>query len=158
MEKCGEYGRDKLTIWKSPLLFPKVDGEEGSKSGFLDQQVTSIVWILQRFLGQLPRLKVLNPETDEFFPDTKEDKQNRNKLRGPKFSGGILADSMGLGKTLSCIACLELMAGHKLNYTPGGKTARWEEDQGEALSYGYPSTKCNRCSSMGRRDLPEHRS
>lgn len=121
MEKCGEYGRDKLTIWKSPLLFPKVDGEEGSKSGFLDQQVTSIVWILQRFLGQLPRLKVLNPETDEFFPDTKEDKQNRNKLRGPKFSGGILADSMGLGKTLSCIACLELMAGHKLNYTPGGR-------------------------------------
>lgn len=115
MEKCDEYGRNKLTIWRSPLLFPNVGNEDDSKGGFLDQQVTSIVWILQRFLGELPRLKVADPETDEYLPDSKEDKGNRKKLQGPKYSGGILADSMGLGKTLSCIACLELMAGQELN-------------------------------------------
>ncbi|KAK7754852.1 hypothetical protein SLS62_003166 [Diatrype stigma] len=120
MEKCGEYGRDKLTIWRSPL-FPRVNDEDGSKSGFLDQQVTSIVWILQRFLGELPRLKVEDFDSEDYLPDTAEDKANRKKLRGPKYFGGILADSMGLGKTLSCIACLELMAAKGLNVIPGGK-------------------------------------
>ena len=77
--------------------------------------VGSIVWILSRFLGDLPPLKVVDPVTDEPMPELQDEEQVRSSLRAPKYSGAILADSMGLGKTLSCIACLELMARHKLN-------------------------------------------
>ncbi|KAI1643726.1 SNF2 family N-terminal domain-containing protein [Daldinia loculata] len=120
MEKCGEYGRNKLAIWRSPL-FPKLDGEQGRR-GFLDNQITAIVWILSRFLGELPRLKIkrkeLWDETKKRYiqePETRIEKDNREKLRGPKYFGGILADSMGLGKTLTTIATLDILASQRLN-------------------------------------------
>ncbi|KAL7622772.1 hypothetical protein AAE478_006451 [Parahypoxylon ruwenzoriense] len=120
MEKCGEYGRNGLTVWKSPL-FPKLDGQEGRR-GFFDSQITAIVWILSRFLGKLPRLKIkdtkLWDKNSKGFsqePETNSEKENRKRLRGPKYSGGILADSMGLGKTLTTIACLDLLASQRLN-------------------------------------------
>ncbi|RYP66371.1 hypothetical protein DL770_008812 [Monosporascus sp. CRB-9-2] len=117
MKKSGEYGHAKLTTWRSPH-FPQVDGQEGRKSGFLDNQVTAIVWILSRFLGELPKLKVPDPEENGDLvkvPESKCDKENRTRLRAPIYAGGILADSMGLGKTLAVIACLELLAKQKLN-------------------------------------------
>ncbi|RYP29395.1 hypothetical protein DL767_006735 [Monosporascus sp. MG133] len=117
MEKSGEYGHAKLTTWRSPH-FPQVDGQEGRKSGFLDNQVTSIVWILSRFLGELPKLKMPDPEENGDLvtvPESKRDKEDRTRLRAPRYAGGILADSMGLGKTLAVIACLELLARQKLN-------------------------------------------
>ncbi|RYO91688.1 hypothetical protein DL764_008249 [Monosporascus ibericus] len=117
MKKSGEYGHAKLTTWRSPH-FPQVDGQEGRKSGFLDNQVTAIVWILSRFLGELPKLRVPDPEENGDLvtvPESKRDKEDRTRLRAPRYAGGILADSMGLGKTLAAIACLELLARHKLN-------------------------------------------
>ncbi|KAI0845982.1 SNF2 family N-terminal domain-containing protein [Daldinia vernicosa] len=120
MKKCGEYGRNKLAIWQSPL-FPKLDGQEGRR-GFLDNQITAIVWILSRFLGELPRLKIKRKElwdaTKKRYiqePETQIEKENREKLRGPKYFGGILADSMGLGKTLTTIATLDILASQRLN-------------------------------------------
>ncbi len=117
-----------MTLWRSPLLFPMVDGQDGRKSGFLDQQVTSITWILQRFFGELPRLKIMDPDSEEPIAEKNSEKVARQRLRGPRYFGGIFADSMGLGKTLSCIACLELMAARGLNVirgkTPEGKQTR----------------------------------
>ncbi|KAI0386817.1 SNF2 family N-terminal domain-containing protein [Hypomontagnella monticulosa] len=120
MKKCGEYGRKKLTVWKSPL-FPQLDGQDGRK-GFLDNQITAIVWIMSRFLGQLPALKIKNKELwDEAQkryvqrPETPAEIEHRKKLRGPKYHGGILADSMGLGKTLTTVACLDILASQRLN-------------------------------------------
>ncbi|KAI1778068.1 SNF2 family N-terminal domain-containing protein [Hypoxylon cercidicola] len=120
MEKCGEYGRNKLTVWKSPL-FPNLDGQNGRR-GFLDNQLTAIVWIMSRFLGNLPQLslrikELWNPKKKRFIqrPETQQQKSNRERLRGPKYFGGILADSMGLGKTLTTIACLDLLVGQALN-------------------------------------------
>ncbi|XXH04000.1 hypothetical protein Hte_010409 [Hypoxylon texense] len=120
MKKCGEYGRNKLTVWKSPL-FPKMDGQNGRR-GFLDNQLTAIVWIMSRFLGELPPLRLRDkskwdPQTKQFIqpPDTEELKRNRERLRSPKYFGGILADSMGLGKTITTIACLDLLLGQGLN-------------------------------------------
>ncbi|RYP59209.1 hypothetical protein DL769_008643 [Monosporascus sp. CRB-8-3] len=117
MDKSGEYGHAKLTTWRSPH-FPQIDGQEGRKSGFLDNQVTAIVWILSRFLGELPKLKVPDPEENGDLvtvSESKRDKEDRMRLRAPRYAGGILADSMGLGKTLAVIACLELLARQKLN-------------------------------------------
>ncbi|KAI5860085.1 P-loop containing nucleoside triphosphate hydrolase protein [Durotheca rogersii] len=120
MTKCGEYGDNKLTVWKS-ALFPKLDGQEGRR-GFFDSQITAIVWILSRFLGTLPVLKIKdkalwNAETKRFLPPQKTafEKENRKRLRSPKYRGGILADSMGLGKTMTTIACLDLLASQRLN-------------------------------------------
>ncbi|RYP53801.1 hypothetical protein DL768_001252 [Monosporascus sp. mg162] len=117
MKNSGEYGHAKLTTWRSPH-FPQVDGQEGRKSGFLDNQVTAIVWILSRFLGELPKLKVPDPEENGDLVtvnESKRDKEDRTRLRAPRYAGGILADSMGLGKTLAVIACLELLARQRLN-------------------------------------------
>ncbi|KAI1085178.1 P-loop containing nucleoside triphosphate hydrolase protein [Whalleya microplaca] len=115
MKRCGEYGRNNLAVWRSPL-FPLLDNQDGRK-GLLDNQITAIVWILSRFLGELPRLRFKDPENRTSFrePETIAERQNRESLRGPKYHGGILGDSMGLGKTLATIACLSLLAEQKLN-------------------------------------------
>ncbi|KAH8202829.1 hypothetical protein TruAng_002992 [Truncatella angustata] len=134
MDKVGTYGRKKLGLWNSPL-FPEVkvknddDDEEEQLShrrgqgryrkgmakaksakkpskGFLDSQITGIVWILSRLLGELPKLR---------DKETLEQAEIRRKLRGPKYGGALLADSMGLGKTLTAIATIELMARRGLN-------------------------------------------
>ncbi|KAK6074379.1 hypothetical protein SCUP515_06514 [Seiridium cupressi] len=128
MERVGNYGRNNLSVWNSPLL-PAVkftneanhDGLERrfvgrnkftaqppkkSPKGFLDNQITAIVWILSRLLGELPPLK-------DF--ETPDEQSNRQRLRGPRYGGAILADSMGLGKTLSAIASIELMVKYGLN-------------------------------------------
>jgi hypothetical protein len=105
MKKCGEYGRDKMTVWRNTKLFPALTGENGSK-GLLDTQITAIVFLLSRLLGDLPKLKALESPAST---------RNRMKLRGPRYSGAILADSMGLGKTLTVVALLDLIAGRKLN-------------------------------------------
>lgn len=75
--------------------------------GFLDTQVTGIVWILSRLLGELPQLQA--------GLESARERDNRESLRGPKYGGAILADSMGLGKTLTTIASIELLASHRLN-------------------------------------------
>ncbi|OTB15039.1 hypothetical protein K445DRAFT_301630 [Daldinia sp. EC12] len=127
MERCGEHGRNKLSKWHSPL-FPKLDGQFGRKA-FLDNQITAIVWILSRFLGELPRLRIKHKErwdeaTKQYIqkPESKIEKENRQKLRGPRYFGGILADSMGVGKTLTTIATLDILATQRLNVVvEGGK-------------------------------------
>ncbi|KAI1211585.1 SNF2 family N-terminal domain-containing protein [Annulohypoxylon truncatum] len=120
MEKCGTFGRNNLTVWKSPF-FPHLDGQEGRK-GFLDNQITAIVWIMANFLGELPWLKPKFPEfwnketrTYEFPGETKEARKDRKRLHRPRYFGAILADSMGMGKTFTTIACLDIMASHHLN-------------------------------------------
>ncbi|KAI1418502.1 SNF2 family N-terminal domain-containing protein [Hypoxylon sp. FL1857] len=120
MEKCGEYGRNKLSIWRSPL-FPTLDGEDGRR-GFLDNQITAIVWIMSRFLGKLPRLKIkqagLWDRKQKRYvqePETELEKMHRDRLRSPRYAGAILADSMGLGKTMTTIACLDILANQRLN-------------------------------------------
>ncbi|KAI1091031.1 SNF2 family N-terminal domain-containing protein [Rostrohypoxylon terebratum] len=125
MEKCGTFGRNGLTIWKSKY-FPRLDNEEGRK-GFLDNQITAIVWILANFLGRLPLLKpkfqeYYNPDGTYTFPEeTEEQKKHRKMLQRPQYFGAILADSMGLGKTLTTIACLELIASQHLNIVRAGR-------------------------------------
>ncbi|KAI1800596.1 P-loop containing nucleoside triphosphate hydrolase protein [Daldinia bambusicola] len=127
MEKCGEYGPNKLSRWRSSL-FPRLDGQDGRKA-FHDNQITAIVWILSRFLGELPRLRIKHKDlwdegTKKYIqiPETKTERENRRKLRGPKYFGGILADSMGLGKTLTTIAVLDILATQRLNLViEGGK-------------------------------------
>ncbi|KAI5927455.1 P-loop containing nucleoside triphosphate hydrolase protein [Camillea tinctor] len=117
MVKCGKYGNKGSTIWRSPL-FPCLDNKDGRK-GLLDHQITAVVWILSRFFGELPRLSLrskdpksgrtrLNIESDA-------DYENRHSLRGPRYFGGILADSMGLGKTLVTVALLGLLTSQRLN-------------------------------------------
>lgn len=96
----GRSTQRKRTPKPMPEAAPKVS------KGFLDNQITAIVWILSRFLGELPKLK---------DHETSFEAENRKKLRGPKYGGAILADSMGLGKTLAVIATIELMASRGLN-------------------------------------------
>ncbi|KAI2467513.1 SNF2 family N-terminal domain-containing protein [Annulohypoxylon bovei var. microspora] len=124
MERCGKFGRNNLTVWKSPL-FPQLDGEDGRK-GLLDNQITGIAWIMSRFLGELPRLKLKLPhlwnKKKKIYTQEKETKTewiHRKRLRGPRYSGAILADSMGLGKTLTTIACLDILASQRLNVEKG---------------------------------------
>ncbi|KAI1140238.1 SNF2 family N-terminal domain-containing protein [Hypoxylon sp. FL0543] len=120
MKKCGTYGRNGLPMYKSPL-WSRLNGEQGRK-GFLPNQVTAIVWIMSRFLGKLPRLiikrqNLWDPEKSEYVktPETEQERMHRSKLRGPQYAGAILADSMGLGKTMATIACLDILAKQRLN-------------------------------------------
>lgn len=115
MTKCGQYGRSNSTIWKSPY-FETLDNEDGRR-GLLDHQVTAIVWLLSRLFGDLPMLKYKDPETGRYRQDVilPSDIENRNRLKGPRYFGGILADSMGLGKTLITVALMGLLMRQKLN-------------------------------------------
>ncbi|KAI0110906.1 P-loop containing nucleoside triphosphate hydrolase protein [Nemania sp. FL0031] len=115
MTRCGHFGRSNSTVWKSPL-FPKLDNQEGRR-GLLDHQVTAIVWLLSRMFGDLPTLKIKNPVTGVYRSNilTPSDEKNRERLKGPKYFGGILADSMGLGKTLTTVALIDLMMRQRLN-------------------------------------------
>lgn len=115
MTKCGHYGRTNSTVWTSPFI-PKLDNQEGRK-GLLDHQVTAIVWLLSRMFGDLLTLKYKDPLTGMLLPDvmTSSEKENRAMLKGPKYFGGILVDSMGLGKTLVTVALVDLLITQKLN-------------------------------------------
>jgi hypothetical protein len=115
MTRCGQYGRDQRSVWKSPLL-PTLDNQDGRR-GLLDHQVTGIVWLLSRFFGDLPTLKYMDPDTGQIRNnvETRFDEANRQRLKGPQNFGGILADSMGLGKTLITVALISLLVGQGLN-------------------------------------------
>ncbi|KAI3326118.1 P-loop containing nucleoside triphosphate hydrolase protein [Xylariaceae sp. AK1471] len=115
MTKCGQYGRNKSAVWRSPLL-ANLDNEDGRR-GLLDHQVTGVVWLLSRLFGDLPTLKYKDPDTGRPCTNiqTPFDAGNRDRLRGPKYFGGILADSMGLGKTLITVALMDLLVSQRLN-------------------------------------------
>ncbi|KAI8949103.1 P-loop containing nucleoside triphosphate hydrolase protein [Xylaria longipes] len=115
MTKCGRYGRSNSAVWKSPLI-PTLDNIDGRR-GLLDHQVTAIVWLLSRFFGDLPTLKYRDPNTGRLQSNiiTPSDEKDRDRLKGPKYFGGILADSMGLGKTLITVALVDLLIRQKLN-------------------------------------------
>ncbi|TRX95812.1 hypothetical protein FHL15_003366 [Xylaria flabelliformis] len=115
MTKCGQYGNSNSTIWKSPYI-PTLDNTDGRR-GLLDHQVTAIVWLLSRLFGDLPKLKYEDPDSGSSRSniETSSDEKNRDRLKGPKYFGGILADSMGLGKTLITVALIDLLIRQKLN-------------------------------------------
>ncbi|KAI0186749.1 P-loop containing nucleoside triphosphate hydrolase protein [Xylaria flabelliformis] len=115
MTKCGQYGNSNSTIWKSPFI-PTLDNTD-ERRGLLDHQVTAIVWLLSRLFGDLPKLKYEDPDTGKCRSniETSSDEKNRDRLKGPKYFGGILADSMGLGKTLITVALIDLLIRQKLN-------------------------------------------
>ncbi|KAI1419391.1 P-loop containing nucleoside triphosphate hydrolase protein [Xylaria sp. FL1777] len=117
MTKCGQYGRSNSTVWRSPFI-PKLDNENGRR-GLLDHQVTAIVWLLSRLFGDLPTLEYKDPKDPWGNPysdtETPSDVENRKRLKGPKYFGGILADSMGLGKTLITTALVNLLMSQELN-------------------------------------------
>ncbi|KAI0471343.1 P-loop containing nucleoside triphosphate hydrolase protein [Xylaria cf. heliscus] len=115
MTKCGRYGRSNSTVWRSPFI-PTLDNRDGRR-GLLDHQVTAIVWLLSRLFGDLPTLKYFDPDTGRYQSNiiNSSDETNRNRLKGPRYFGGILADSMGLGKTLITVALVDLLIRHKLN-------------------------------------------
>ncbi|KAI1742612.1 P-loop containing nucleoside triphosphate hydrolase protein [Xylaria scruposa] len=115
MTKCGQYGRSNLSIWKSPYI-PTLDNTDGRR-GLLDHQVTAIVWLLSRLFGDLPELKYEDLDSGRCYSniESSSDEKNRDRLKGPKYFGGILADSMGLGKTLITVALIDLLIRQKLN-------------------------------------------
>ncbi|KAI1116294.1 P-loop containing nucleoside triphosphate hydrolase protein [Nemania sp. NC0429] len=116
MTECGHHGRKKSTVWTSPFI-PKLDNQDGRK-GLLNHQVTAIVWLLSRMFGDLPMLRYKDPVTGELLSKdvpTSPDNRNRTWLKGPKYFGGILADSMGLGKTLVTVALVDLLVTQRLN-------------------------------------------
>ncbi|KAI1750768.1 P-loop containing nucleoside triphosphate hydrolase protein [Xylaria castorea] len=115
MTKCGRYGHSNSTVWRSPYI-PTLDNTDGRR-GLLDHQVTAIVWLLSRLFGDLPTLKHKDADTGRRYSNiiTSSDKENRDRLKGPKYFGGILADSMGLGKTLITVALIDLLIRQKLN-------------------------------------------
>ncbi|KAI0394278.1 P-loop containing nucleoside triphosphate hydrolase protein [Xylariaceae sp. FL0594] len=115
MTKCGRYGRDQRSVWTSPFL-PTLDNRDGRR-GLLDHQVTGVVWLLSRLLGDLPTLRYVDRDSGQSRTniETAEDEANRQRLRGPRYFGGILADSMGLGKTLITVALIHLLVAQRLN-------------------------------------------
>ncbi|KAI1308600.1 P-loop containing nucleoside triphosphate hydrolase protein [Xylaria venustula] len=112
MTKCGQYGRSNSTIWKSPLM-PNLDNEDGRR-GLLDHQVTAIVWLLSRLFGDLPILKYEDPSGKLISNSKNFSDLDRSRLKGPRYFGGILADSMGLGKTLITVALVGLLISQEL--------------------------------------------
>ncbi|KAI0540527.1 P-loop containing nucleoside triphosphate hydrolase protein [Xylaria digitata] len=112
MTKCGQYGPGNSTLWKSPFL-PKLDNEDG-RHGLMDHQVTGIVWLLSRMFGSLPTLRYRDPSTNVYHLSVGTS-SDAKLLRGPKYFGGILADSMGLGKTLITVALVNLLMSQRLN-------------------------------------------
>ncbi|KAI1459145.1 SNF2 family N-terminal domain-containing protein [Annulohypoxylon moriforme] len=120
MTQCGTFGRNNQIVWASPF-FPGLDGQNGRR-GFLSNQIMAIVWIMANFLGKLPRLKLKTPDywnedtgKYEWPLETKIETMHRKRLRRPRYFGAILADSMGLGKTMTTIACLDLMANQTIH-------------------------------------------
>ncbi|KAI0446259.1 P-loop containing nucleoside triphosphate hydrolase protein [Xylaria telfairii] len=115
MAKCGQYGRSDSTVWTSPFI-PTLDNTDGRR-GLLDHQVTAIVWLLSRLFGDLPKLTYEDPCTKKMHSNITNsfDESNRDRLKGPRYFGGILADSMGLGKTLITVALIYLLIRQKLN-------------------------------------------
>ncbi|KAJ1326705.1 SNF2-related protein [Microdochium nivale] len=99
-----------LSSWRSPFL-PRMNGKSGNKA-LLDNQVTAIVWILSRY-GQLPVLR--SPRSNILPEEKSKDRQNRERLSGPKYRGGILADVMGLGKTVCAVSSLAIIASQGIN-------------------------------------------
>ncbi|KAK5634613.1 hypothetical protein RRF57_010326 [Xylaria bambusicola] len=114
-KQCGQYGRSKSTVWVSPFV-PNLDNE-GGRRGLLDHQVTAIVWLLSRLFGDLPTLQCKDPLAGTRCSNiqTLNDADNRDLLKGPKYFGGILADSMGLGKTLIIVALVNILISQGLN-------------------------------------------
>ncbi|KAI0521787.1 P-loop containing nucleoside triphosphate hydrolase protein [Xylaria bambusicola] len=114
-KQCGKYGRRNSTVWISPFI-PKLDNE-GGRRGLLDHQVTGIVWLLSRLFGDLPTLKCKDPLEGTLCSNIQSlaDADNRDRLKGPKYFGGILADSMGLGKTLIVVALVNILISQGLN-------------------------------------------
>lgn len=106
-ERCGVHGSKNMDVWKSPL-WSQSDGR--MRKGLLDTQITAIVWALSRLFGELPKLN--NKETCL-------ETANRQKLRGPRCHAAMISDSMGLGKTLTVIALLDLMVRRKLHIKKG---------------------------------------
>ncbi|KAH8159711.1 hypothetical protein CIB48_g8533 [Xylaria polymorpha] len=119
MTECGRYGRSNSTVWTSPFI-PTLDNADGRR-GLLDHQHTAIVWLLSRMFGDLPTLTYEDPDTKERHSNimNSSDEINRHRLKGPKYFGGILADSMGLGKTLITVALVDLLIRQKLNVGEG---------------------------------------
>ncbi|KAI1332831.1 P-loop containing nucleoside triphosphate hydrolase protein [Xylariaceae sp. FL0255] len=116
MQICGQYGPNRMPIWKSPLI-PNLGSPNDGGKGLLSHQVTALVWLLSRFFGDLPELFYRDPRVHGKLSNisTVGDAQNSHKLAGPKYFGGILADSMGLGKTLITTALLDLLVRKELH-------------------------------------------
>ncbi|RWA15008.1 hypothetical protein EKO27_g53 [Xylaria grammica] len=112
MTKCGQYSRGNSALWKSPFI-PRLDNECGRR-GLLDHQVTGIVWLLSRMFGDLPTLEFRDPSTSTYYLSVGTS-SDAKLLKGPKYFGGILADSMGLGKTLITVALVNLLISQGLN-------------------------------------------
>ncbi|KAI1177659.1 P-loop containing nucleoside triphosphate hydrolase protein [Nemania sp. FL0916] len=115
MTKCGCYGRSNAAVWRSPLIRNLDNRDE--RRGLLDHQITAIVWLLSRMFGDLPTLTYWDPDTRKYRQNivTPAEKENRDRLKGPKYFGGILADSMGLGKTIITVALVDLLVSQGLN-------------------------------------------
>lgn len=117
----GSYGARPSKSEKSRSKYRKKTSNKSKKKrgpnampsrSLLAHQITAIVWILSRFFGVLPKL---NPS------ETVDEELIRTSLRGPRYSGAILADSMGMGKTKIVVALLELIAGQNLHVLEGDK-------------------------------------
>lgn len=71
------------------------------------------MWLLSRFFGKLPKL--VTARWPSGLPTDDTDRSQQDKLAGPELRGAILADSMGLGKTITAVALLSLLCSRGLN-------------------------------------------
>jgi len=106
LKQVGTFAGTELPTFKSRTVL------QGLTQELLPHQVTAIVWILSRFLGELPPLKL---------PESAEEGVVRAQLSGPQSFGGIYGDTMGFGKTLATICALELMIQFHLPTAASGK-------------------------------------